>query len=141
MKIKLNYILIAVIAVLTILCGYLLVDKFVLSTSKTITCKYFKDEETTDYEVKRTLKVNSTGKVVKEKTEIITTYDKESDYKAVKEFYAAEKKDAVVNFNDKKLIVTDTVLNGKIVDPDGNEVNMWYVSYVDGLKESGYTCK
>ena len=139
MKIKFNYILIGLIVVLVILSGYLLVDKFVLSKSKTIICKFNKEEESLNYVVKKTIKVNAVGMITTEKTEVITTYNKESDYEHIKEYYATQ--DAKVKFNDKKLMVNDIQFEGKMKDAEGNELELWYYSYINGLKDSGYKCK
>lgn len=119
---------------------YLLTNYTKLPTE--VVCSKDIEEETTD--VKTTeyqhLILDSDLSVKKNTTKTESVYSTKTLYDEVKKWYQENQKE-ILDYSDKDRKIILTNYDDEIKDEDGKKIEIWYKSYVNSLKEQGYTCK
>lgn len=137
MKKVINYIVIGILVVLIGLCVFLLIDKYSVKY-KTMICKNSTEYDDYKHTIIVTDKIDSTGKIINNKLEIVNVYKDKEYYNAAKEDALKEKKN--VTSNDKKLTFTILEHDGKVEDDEGNEIETWYVTFKNLYEKQEYIC-
>ena len=126
------------LAIIIILFGtlvYFIIDKINTSSIHQVVCT----KEENDKNKFFSKEIVKYGKLVGNNLLIKIIYPTDDEYNLAKrnstdDFYKYK-------FNDKKREIIQSKDNDKIVDEDGNSINMWYLTYIDSIKELGYVCK
>ncbi len=137
MKKKINYIIIAILVILIIACGYLLVDKLIFSKSKTMKCEYENKLADSVFSVVVTAKIDSTGEILDMTTTSTNKYTDETTYKSVEESLTGMGYVA----NKKNLLYKKVEKAQEVKDEEGKILKQWYIYHKDSLEEQGYKCK
>ena len=138
MKDKLIYIISAVAVLLLGLSIYLIIDKFTAPSIHKIVCTFEQDGKfKSTYQEK--IFYDNTGKLVKTESLIKNVYETQKEFELAKE--AIDDEVYEYKFYPKNNEIDQLKTIKEIKNEDGEEAELWYITYINILESQGYTCK